>query len=412
MRKRICYSIVLLYVMFGLSGCIKDNGELVPNKPTKPVTTDLSNSTDQDNDIEILFINVGKADSALVSIGDNHYLIDTGLVESLPAVVKALRLQGVDKLNGIFLTHTDSDHVGGLEGLLQLFSVDKIYGSEITTNKKNGNNVMDEKAARAGHTIHRLKVGDEIILDPQNSQVKFEVIGPIVFNPDDDNDNSLVMVLDANLVTCLFTGDMQFAQERTLLNANAIKPCTILKVGNHGNPDASSIEFITAASPEFAIFSTNSVVEPDTPAPNIVSALQSIKAEVFVTQEAKTGILATINAEQVTVERISKESIPPVLGIGIESLDRKSELMVLKNDSEKAVDLTNWWIYSERGNEMFFFPKGQMIGPNDKLSISSGKNPPQADLIWAENNVWHDTKSDSAIIFDAMGNEMIIYDIN
>ena len=66
--------------------------------------------------VRALFINVGKADAALLMLGDQRYLIDTGTEASLDALLKALTGFGVTRLDGVVITHIDSDHepdVGG-----------------------------------------------------------------------------------------------------------------------------------------------------------------------------------------------------------------------------------------------------------------------------------------------------------
>jgi competence protein ComEC len=354
-------------------------------------------------DLRILFINVGRADSALVSSGDTHFLIDTGTSDSLPALVRALRDAGADTLEGVFLTHTHSDHIGGLEGVLRLFKVKNVYAAEITTDKKNGSNAVDERAQAAGMTVRRLRRGDGIALDPARPGAGFSVLGPVELDAGEDNNNSLVLSLTDGQFSCLFTGDMQFPEEQSLLAAGEFAPCTVLKVANHGNPDASSDEFVSAVSPKIAVISTDSSEDTDTPAPRVLDALKNAGASVYVTQDAKTGVLARVSGGEASVELYDAGPAPAAKDIRIESLDRKAELLVLRNDGREAVDLTHWWVLSERGGEMYFFPDRTVIRPGGTLSIASGKNPPAADLIWEDNNVWHDKKDDAALVYDGMG---------
>ena len=50
---------------------------------------------------------------------------------------------------------------------------------------------------------------------------------------------------------------MEFPEEVSLLEAGMIPHADVLKVGNHGNGDATSEELIKAVSPSLAVISTN-----------------------------------------------------------------------------------------------------------------------------------------------------------
>lgn len=353
------------------------------------------------DDLKILFINVGRADSALVALNHKYWLIDTGTADSLPALVRALRSAGVQALEGVFLTHTHSDHIGGLDGLLALFTVQNIYASEITVYKKNGDNVVDEKAQAAGMTVRRLARGDEITL---GAGAEFTVLGPIARDAVEDNNNSLVLRLQDGPFSCLFAGDMQFPEEDSLLAAGAVPPCTALKVADHGNPDASSAAFITAVSPQIAVISTDSSVDTDTPAPSVLAELQAANAQVFVTQDAKTGILVTVRGGKATAEAYDAGPAPPAKDIRVESFSKKKDLLVLGNGGAEAVDLTHWWIVPETGGEPFYFPDHTVIAPGGTLTVTGGKSMPEGSLLWENKDVWS-AKDDAAVsLYDDGGN--------
>ena len=376
-----------------LAGCGAENISLPKESAAAP-------------ELQILFINVGKADSALITYANRHYLVDTGSAESLPNVVKALRLKNIDTIDGIFLSHTHADHIGGLEGLLNLFNVRQIYASEITTSDKDGVNVVDEIAAEAGKTVKRLACGDQVVLYPAYPGVKFLVAGPVEPNLDDDNDNSLVLYLEDGPFSCLFTGDMQVSEENSLIDAGTLHSCTVLKVGNHGNADASSQAFIQTVSPEYAVISTDSTIDQDTPSAKVLGVLKEAGAQVYVTQQAGTGIRVEVAVNGITVKNDAAVLSSVTTGVEIESADRESGLVVLRNAGSEAVDLTGWWILSARSGEMFFFPDQERVPPGGTLSIAGGKHQPDADLYWDSDATWNGKKTDTLLIYDAMGDEV------
>ena len=90
-------------------------------------------------------------------------------------------------------------------------------------------------------------------------------------------------------------GIMEVQEEQALLQAGLIEPALVLKVGHHGEDDASSAAFIYSVKPQIAVISTSTEEEPDTPSPDVIARLWNIGAEVFVTQQATRCILVTLN---------------------------------------------------------------------------------------------------------------------
>jgi competence protein ComEC len=72
---------------------------------------------------------------------------------------------------------------------------------------------------------------------------------------DDPNNNSIVVKLQVNSISFLFTGDAEETAERSILNARLDVESTILKVGHHGSRTATSPDFLRAVNPEVAVIS-------------------------------------------------------------------------------------------------------------------------------------------------------------
>ena len=70
--------------------------------------------------VELFAVNVGKGDALILRADGSTGLIDTGKASALGRVVSALKRLGVERLDAVFITHTDDDHAGGLEWLAPL----------------------------------------------------------------------------------------------------------------------------------------------------------------------------------------------------------------------------------------------------------------------------------------------------
>lgn len=251
--------------------------------------------SDKTHDATVVFINAGKADSILVMVDGKNYLIDTGVSDSASIIKDVFVKYGVEKLDGVFLTHTHKDHIGGLKKISKAYDIDMVYSADISMNEDDGTNRIEKAVDKNGLKLSKLSAGDRVKIA---DKLYMEVIAPLKYNKKDDNDNSLVLRLLVNGKVFLFTGDMQFAEEQTLLDAGTDVSADVLKVGNHGNPDATSEQFAKAVNPEIAIITTDTSVDTD-------SANERVKklfSKVLLTQDYKFGIKITVDKDGNLIE--------------------------------------------------------------------------------------------------------------
>ena len=254
--------------------------------------------------VELFAVNVGKGDALVVRAGDYTCLIDTGKEKAQEQLEVALKALGVEALDAVFITHTDKDHTGGLKWLRESdIEIRAIYASRYypgTTEKKHP---AVKAAKKLDLEVQWLGAGDSVPLG--DSGAVFRVLAPAMEIPDDEDDNSLVMMLDSPDGRILFTGDMEHTEEAALLASGADLRCDVLKVANHGDSDATSAALIAACAPVAALISTDSTEKPGTPDPGIVRNLQSIGCAVCVTQDASLGVRIALDGCRVAVENVN-----------------------------------------------------------------------------------------------------------
>lgn len=245
---------------------------------------------------DLFFVNVGKGDAIIIRDGDHDYLIDTGKKSAENAIRSAFDRLGINRLHAVFLTHGDSDHCGGVKWL-KSFPVDAVYTSEFSAKNGKGKHPAEKLANAVDSECARLRAGDSI---PLSENSFLHVLAPSVASEDEDN-NSLVMMLDTPDGRVLLTGDMELEETYLLLDTNADLSCDVLKVPNHGDDDACPYALITKASPRYAIISTNSEEKPDTPSDRVLSDLDSVDCETYVTQDSIDGIAVHMDNGTITI---------------------------------------------------------------------------------------------------------------
>ena len=250
--------------------------------------------------LSLLAINVRKADALLLRCGNTAYLIDTGTKESYEKMYQVLRDEGITRLTGVILTHTDKDHAGGLIGLINSdITIENVYASEYFNKKNESKHPAVKVLKGTGQEVVFLSGGDTLPLDGG----KLTVLGPIEPDDEKENNNSLVLLAEGGGGSMLLTGDMEFPEEESLLEAGLIPHASVLKVGNHGNGDATSEALIDAVSPSIAIISTNTEDKPDSPDPRVLELLNSRNIAVLMPQDTANGVLVTIKGGQILTEQ-------------------------------------------------------------------------------------------------------------
>lgn len=254
--------------------------------------------------VELFAVNVGKGDALVVRAGDYTCLIDTGKEKAQEQLEVALKALGVEALDAVFITHTDKDHTGGLKWLRESdIEIRAIYASRYYPNTTEKKHPAVKAAKKLDLTVNWLGAGDSVPLG--DSGAVFRVLAPAMEIPDDEDDNSLVMMLESPDGRILLTGDMEHVEEAALLTSGADLRCDVLKVANHGDSDATSAALIAACAPSVALISTDSAEKPGTPDAGVVRNLQGIGCAVCVTQDASLGIRVTLDGGRVAVENVN-----------------------------------------------------------------------------------------------------------
>ena len=262
--------------------------------PLLPVQGDAAETA-----LSLLAINVRKADALLLRSGDSAYLIDTGTEESFARLYSVLKREGIDRLTGVIITHTDKDHAGGIAQLVDSdIEIENVYASAYYNKKKESKHPAVKALKGTGRSVVFLASGDELPLDGGS----LKVLGPLEKDGEKENNNSLVLLAEGGGGSMLLAGDMEFPEEDSLLKAGLIPHADVLKVGNHGEDDATSNALIAAIRPSLAVISTNTDDEPDTPSPRVLRLLASWDIPVLVTQDMENGVLVTISGGRITTE--------------------------------------------------------------------------------------------------------------
>ena len=239
------------------------------------------------DDVNIVFISSGRSDAILIMTGGKAYMVDTGEKgkDEFKRINNILKIYNIKKIEGVFLSHTHKDHTGGLKRLSELYNVKCVYSASLHSDEDEIRDLTQSLSLE-----HKpLNAGDTVEL---SDSAYFKVIAPLSIYPKENN-NSMVMMLYANGKRVLFTGDMEFSEEAELVDKKSDLKADILKVANHGNPDATSNFFLKSVSPDYAVICTDRKIDEDSANEAIIKAAPQTK--FYITDEYSLGIFVNIS---------------------------------------------------------------------------------------------------------------------
>ena len=246
------------------------------------------------NGLTIHFIDVGKADCALLECDGKYMIIDGGNVEDGQMVVSYLQQMGVETIDRVVCSHAHEDHVGGLPAVLSVFDAENVYAPVTDYDTKVFRNFLKKAEAAAG-AITVPKPGDQFTL----GSATCTVLGPVKEYAD-PNDTSIVLKVSYGDSDFLFTGDMEIVAENDMIDhwgEDFDWNVELLKVGHHGSSTSSGYRFIYETNPAYGVISVGQDNEYGHPHEEPMSRLKDAGLLILRTDELGHVIATTDGSE-------------------------------------------------------------------------------------------------------------------
>lgn len=166
-------------------------------------------------------------------------------------IVPFLKSRRISKIDALIITHSDFDHAGSSQALLESFDVGEL--------------ITDSRMADADHMnlnwpFYSLNHAEDSALEPEEEDI---------------NDASIVSYFSYDEFSYLWTGDASRKVENRLLEQYDLK-ADVLKLGHHGSKTSSGAAFLEQVSPQLSLVSCgvkNRYGHPDSE--SLANALQA-----------------------------------------------------------------------------------------------------------------------------------------
>ena len=273
---RILVISILCAISLLLGGCTDSSPSPSPGK-------DFSITMPSGSGLAVHFIDVGQGDSILAESDGHYMLIDAGENDQAGTVVSYLKAEGVTKLDYVIGTHPHSDHIGGLDKVIDTFPVDKVLLPPVEHTTRTFEDVLDSIASR-GLKITKPAPGDSYDL----GNASFTILSPVKDYGNDLNNWSVGIRLtygDNSFVMC---GDAENQAEEDIVNSGAMLKADVLKAGHHGSSTSTSDAFLKKVSPSWVVIQCGKGNSYGHPHKETMEKLKKASCQVLRTDEEGT----------------------------------------------------------------------------------------------------------------------------
>jgi competence protein ComEC len=219
------------------------------------------------DDARVTFLDVGQGLAVLIEDDGQRVLFDTGPPDG--SVVLALPSE-VGNLDAVIVSHSDTDHAGGLAVVLDRLPVSALLAEDRTLAVLR-DELPQAKAARP------IDIGDRIHLSERTT---IEVLSPpsTLRSPahGSDNDGALVVLVTIGDRRVLVTADIEAAAEQWLIEADVDLRADVVLVPHHGSKTSSTPAFLEAIAPGAAVVSVGAGNPHGHPAEEVVARYEGV----------------------------------------------------------------------------------------------------------------------------------------
>ena len=264
---------------------------------------------------EVVYFDIGQGDATLIREKYNRkvILIDTGgqldystqawqkrnsKTKGETVIANYLLSKGLGKIDTLYLTHQDTDHVGNFPSLSQCVKIKRIC--------------VPAGMANLASFQQRLKLSNNNLQDvfevtDQANQLDpgYQILHPFTVGQG-ANEDSLVLYKQLEGINFIFTGDLDQENELAVMQKYPNLRVDVLKTGHHGSKTATNKTFVSdLGPPKLAIISAGKNNRYGHPNQETLTTLNELKVPYLIT--AQVGMIKIIpQNQQITIQTYEK----------------------------------------------------------------------------------------------------------
>ena len=227
-------------------------------------------------------LDVGQGSCTVFSSEGAYVAVDCGGYQAGDVLADYLQSGGARSLSVLVLTHYDSDHVDGVEALLERVEVDTLVLPDVA----DSTGTREDLSALARTRGCGLRWVSDQTLTVGFGEAVLTIYPPA--EGETGNAASLAALGTWAGHAALVTGDLEQAQEEALLEREDLPRLDLLVVGHHGSATSTSARLLAALAPDIAVLSVGEGNPYGMPDQGVLERLADYHCDIYRTDQNGT----------------------------------------------------------------------------------------------------------------------------
>lgn len=261
----------------------------------------------------VTFLDVGQGDGIVIRDDTGVTMLCDGGSSSVSnpgkyRILPYLRYHGIDRLDYVFLSHMDMDHINGVRELMELPTGSIKIKNLVLPAIKNPDETyleMERLAERQKIAVHKMQEGDCI----RTRSVTLTCLAPRAGDTSQNkNETSMVLHVKYKSFDVMLMGDLEKEGEKQLLRRGKLpqlleggNKIEVLKAGHHGSKGATSEELLDILKPQMAVLSYGKGNRYGHPAPETMKRLEKANCPAVSTEKCGEITFFCLKNEKILV---------------------------------------------------------------------------------------------------------------
>ena len=243
------------------------------------------------------FLDVGQGDCIYIkSPLGTSYLMDGGSSDVKNVgryrIEPYLKYRGVKRLDYVFVSHGDADHINGIQELMERKKIGVDIGTLVLPEPFAWNDALYELVDMAKEKkipVAVIKQGGKIEEQAKGKKFKITCLGPEDTGADPGNETSMILAVQCGNIDILLTGDVEGKGEEHLQKVLQEEypdiRWEILKAAHHGSKNSSKEKFLETVYPTETVISAGIKNHYGHPHVETIQRLENVGSRIRSTKE-------------------------------------------------------------------------------------------------------------------------------